>query len=405
MKCKKWGQRILATSLSAGLGLGLVSCSTSNTIDYLYLLSTKNNPGQVNVFRVDSETGALTQIPNSPYPAGRNPVGLAVSPNGLNLYVINHDDNTVESFGIGTDAKLYPQHTYTTPGSEPVAVSINAAGTLLFVVDYYQPPYTDLNPGPGAVVVYPINADGSLGVGQNNGGPVAQTLPDGTTASYYPVESTPSAINVLPNGNTLYVAEILNAASAAGCSVGQGGLSALSVNSSGVLTPIAASPYCAGTTPSGIVSSPSGSALYLTDSTQNALLGYTVNSDGSLTAFAGGTIPTGEFPDGLTIDATGKYMYVANRNSNNIEGFSLGQAGVPVSMGTYQTQPYPECVIVEPNLNEFVYTADFEGVGSTGYKMDPSTGVLSGTANSPYVGTGLSTCLVATAHNKSKGSA
>ncbi len=398
MTFKKWRQSLLATAASLGLGVGLTSCAVSNTVDYLYLLSSKNNPGQINVYRVDSQTGALTQIPNSPYPAGRNPSGLVIAPNGSVLYEINHDDNTVESFGIGTDAKLYPQHTYTTPGSEPVAISINQAGTFLFVVDFYGPIFTDQNPGPGAVVVYPINADGSLGTA------VTQTLPSSLSASYFALDTAPSAISVLPGGSGIYITETLTAAAASICG-NQGGLVALSVSSSGTLSPLAGSPYCAGTTPSSLTSNPSGSFLYVTDSAQNQINSYAVATNGSLAALAGGPVAAGTFPDAITIDATGQYLYVANRNANNIESYSIASTGLLSSTGTYATQPYPQCVIVDPNLNSFVYTADFQGIGSTGYKMDPATGQLTGTKGSPYAGTGQATCLAATAHNKSKGSA
>jgi 6-phosphogluconolactonase (cycloisomerase 2 family) len=395
MTFKRWGRGILATAVSAGLGFGLASCSVSNTVDYLYMLSSKNNPGVINVYRVDSQTGALAQIPNSPYPAGRNPLGIAIAPNGLTLYVVNHDDNTIESFGIGTDAKLYPQHTYTTPGSEPVALAINAAGTFLFVVDYYQPVYTDLNPGPGAVVVYPINSDGSLGTA------VAQNFSSTQSESYYPLETAPVGINIVASGDEIFITDLL-LTTATGGTIGQGAVEALSVSSSGVLTPVTGSPYPTGVTPNTLTTNPAGTYLYVTDTTQNELISYPIHSDGTLATSSATTAATGSYPDGLTFDATGKYLYVVNRNSNNIQGYTIASGtGAPVAFGSFATGAYPECVLVDPNLNTFVYTADFEGVGSTGYRMDHSTGMLSGTENSPYGGTGQATCLAATPHNKS----
>ena len=392
MKFNKWGQNILVTALSAGLGFGLISCGESNTVDYVYLLSTRNNPGQINVYRADSQTGALTQIPNSPYPAGRNPTAITIAPNGKTLYVTNHDDNTVESFGIGTDAKLYPQHTYTTPGSEPVAIAMNPAGTLLFVVDTYQPVFTDLNPGPGAVIVYPVNSDGSLGTA------VTQTLTAGQSASYFALGTAPGAINVLPNGNTVYITNLLTAAGA-GCNAGQGGVVALTVATGGALTPVTGSPYCAGVTPSAIASHPIGNYLYVTDSAQNEIIGYHVNGDGSLIPFTNGPISTGTFPDSITVEPRGLYLYVANRFGQTIQSYSIASGtGIPSSTGTYGTDTYPQCIIVEPALARFVYTADFEGIGSTGYQLNPNTGMLTGTENSPYPGTGLSTCIAATSH-------
>src|ERR1700743_3582101 len=158
MKLRKSGRVLLATAASFGIGLGLTSCSPSNTVDYVFVTASKNNPGQISVYRVDSESGALTQIPDSPFPSGgRNPVSAVTSPNGNNLFVINHDDSTVVQFAIGTDGKLYPQQTCNTPGSEPISLAINAAGTLLFVVDFYsqttpgRPVYSSANPRPGAL--------------------------------------------------------------------------------------------------------------------------------------------------------------------------------------------------------------------------------------------------------------
>src|ERR1700748_3541871 len=140
MKFRKTGQGLLAAAVSLGVALGITSCGQSNTIDYLYVTASKNNPGQISVYRVDSESGALTQIPDSPYPSGgRNPVAAVTSPNGNNLFVINHDDNRIVQFAIGTDGKLYPQQTCNTPGAEPVQLAINTAGTFLYVVDFYSP--------------------------------------------------------------------------------------------------------------------------------------------------------------------------------------------------------------------------------------------------------------------------
>jgi 6-phosphogluconolactonase (cycloisomerase 2 family) len=387
MTLKTWGQRILATAVSAGLGLGLISCGESNTIDYLYVLSTKN-AGQINIYEVDSISGAPTQIKASPVSSGgANPVGIATAPNGSAIYVINHDSNNVASFSIGAAGALTALGSaVTTPGSDPVAVAINPAGTFLFVVDYY---------GPGALVVYPISGSGL-------GTPVTQTLPGGSTSTAYPLGNAPTGVNLLSTGNTVYVTDILTAAGS-GCSAGQGGLAALSVSSSGVLTPVSGSPYCAGVTPSALASTPIGQFLYVTDSAQNQIIGYNVNSDGSLLPFIGGPIATGTFPDAITVEPRGLYLYVANRfssPSSGIQSYSIAAGtGVPSSTGSYLTEAYAQCIIVEPALARFVYTADFAGTfGVTGYQMNPNSGALTGTENSPYLTSGQPTCLAAVSH-------
>ena len=249
------------------------------------------------LLRATANSGQLTQIPDSPYPSGgRNPVGLVTSPNFKYLYVINHDDNTIVEFGIGTDAKLYPQHTYNTPGTFPNAIAINTAGTFLFVTDTYQPQYTGANPGPGALVVYPINSDGSLG----------SPVPNGNL-SYYPLSLgendvlNPTAVNVLTltlrarrSGGPTFVYVVSQNSTTA-----LGDISAFSVGSSGALTPLPCSPsasscdatgngaFNAGAAPNAIASTPLGRYLYVTDSARNQLLSYTVQSSGQITPYAG----------------------------------------------------------------------------------------------------------------------
>ena len=405
MKLRKSGQILLATVVSLGVGLGLTSCSPSNTIDYVYITNTKANPGQINVYYADSLSGALTQIPDSPYQSGgRNPVGEVTSPNAKNLYVINRDDNNIVQFAIGSDGKLYPLNTYNTPGSEPNAIAINQAGTLLFVADFYQPvstgaaPYSPTNPGPGDLVVYTINSDGSLG------GPVTQTFTQNGTqvsAPYYPLGVGPSGVSALANNGFVYVSDTL-AVNGAGCSVGQGGIDGLQVSSAGVLTPAPGTPYCAGTTPSAIASDPTSRFLYVTDSRQNQLIGYTILSTGQLVTFPSGPSNTDVFPDGIVVDPRGQYIYVSNYTSNDVSAYAINQqTGSPSALAgaaTYGTGTGPICVIVEPGLARFVYTANFLDNTVTGFQLNPNTGTLILNQNSPYLAAGQPTCAAAVPH-------
>jgi 6-phosphogluconolactonase (cycloisomerase 2 family) len=400
MKFSKTGQALLAAAVSLGMGFGIVSCGESNTIDYVYVTANKNNPGQISVYRLDQQSGALTQIQDSPYPSGgRNPVAEVTSPNGKNLYVVNHDDNTLVEFAIGTDAKLYPGHTYQTPGTEPTAVAISPDGTLLFVLDTYQATYSDVNPGPGALVVYPINSDGSLGANLTNG-----NLP------YWPVEYAPATINVTVNGKFVYAANA-NTNNPIGANQ-RGTMSAFSIGSGGTLTPLYASsaqlPY-AGVRPTASASDPTSRFLYVTDALSNQLYTYTIGQDGTLTPLSSGPSATGTYPDAITIDPSGTYIYVANYTSNSISAFTITQStGAPSALGgatAYATKTGPTCIMVEPAFGRFLYTSNFLDSSLTGYKVNPNDGSLTGTENSPYPTSpaGQPTCAAAVAHGNHPG--
>jgi 6-phosphogluconolactonase len=406
MKWKIGGQAVLAASVCTGLSLGLSSCGQSNTVDYVYVASAEAAPGRLYAFKADSESGALTPLKDVFYSSGgNNPVSVATTPvlsgGKQYLYVINHDDNTLVQFAVGVDGKLYPGNTYNTPGTEPSALAVNDAGTFLYVVDTYQPGFTPDNPGPGALIVYPINSDGSLGT------PAVQN-----GQNYLALDTAPTAVGVLSTatgfptnnisgtGNYIYITETVTTNANSNC--GSGRVRGFSSDSSGTLTEVPGSPFCAGVAPTAVAGHPQSTFLYVTDGSLNQLISYQIAQDGSLTPLVGGPVSSGGVaPSALTLvsEVGGVFLYLTNKTTGNIEGFTVANgSGIPATLGSYGTDAQPQCLIVEPGLSRFVYTADYAGSGSTGYSMNPNSGVLTGTENSPYFGGGRNSCVTAVRH-------
>ncbi len=425
MKLKQWSQSILAVTAVIVAGAGLVSCGTSNTVDYLYATSSRNNPGQINVYRVDSQSGALTQIPDSPYPTqGRNPVSLVIDGAGKNLYVANRDDNSILQYGIGTDAKLYGANTINPSGSEPVSLAIhtytganNSSVSFLFVDENLQPNYTDLNTGPGALYVYQLGSDGTL-----SSTPITQTV-NGTAQNYYPLGMTPTAVNVTDDGQHIYATDILatgqtgtdtvaSGGSGAGCTAGQGAIEGFNFSQldsnglpTGAITPATGSPFCAGVTPSAVASHPYSTFLYVTDSAQNQVIQYSINtttSPGSLRTLPQSVVATGTAPAGIVVEPRGMFVYVSNRIGGSVSGYAVNLGtGALTALGTggsAATQTQPICLIVEPALARFLYTANFVDGSISGFSLDPNSGALAATQGAFYGTSGLSTCVAATSH-------
>jgi DNA-binding beta-propeller fold protein YncE len=112
------------------------------------------------------------------------------------------------------------------PRQLPHQLAINKAGTYLYVVETYQPNFSTNIPGPGALVVFPVNANGGLGATGSLCTPVA----NGTNA-FFPVGNNPVAVNVLANGNYVYAVNETDAT-----------ISAFQVGSSGALSLIGTYP-------------------------------------------------------------------------------------------------------------------------------------------------------------------
>ncbi|HEV2276280.1 MAG TPA: beta-propeller fold lactonase family protein [Acidobacteriaceae bacterium] len=385
MKFRKFGQIALIAAASLGLGFGVTACGPSNTIDFIYVTASKQNPGQINVYAVDSEAGSLIEIQDSPYSSGgRNPVADVSSPNGKNLYVINHDDNTVVEFAIGTDGKLYPQQTCNTPGTFPTQMAINPAGTYLYIVETYQPNYNVSVPGPGALVIFPINANGGLGATSSLCTPVANGKD-----SFFPVGNNPVSVNVLQSDNFVYVVNENDAT-----------VQALQIASNGSVSTVGT--YKIGVSPNAVATDPTNRFLYVTDGASNQVVGFLIQTNGTLIPMQ---IPfsTGIFPDAIAADQRGQYVLVANYNSNTVTAYSINQS--TGNLSTNATTPTyalggagPTCVLIEPALGRYVYTSNFLDNTVTGLYLNPFSGALSGTQNSPFRAAGQPTCSAAITH-------
>jgi len=396
------------------LSLALVSvtaCSRDYVLAYLYvttakpLTSTSPNGG-ISAYAVDYQIGSLSPLADSPIPAGRNPVTLVASPNGLALYVVNEDDSTIGQYAIGTDGKIYLQNTYNVTGSNPTAVAIDQAGAFLYVTFQYQlgpqgqQLYSSASPGPGGVTIFPISSkDGSLG-----------------TPSTVNVGNNPVGIvvsNIPPNGNLgrfVYVIDQETTTTPKATVLG------FSQNATtGALTPTpgttittdstgrtVATGYGAGTKPSAIAVDPSSRWVYITDEATNQLYGNNINNDGSLTPMVNSPFPTGILPVGVTIDPRGKFLYVANFSSGTVGAYALDvNSGTPtgsVGSASTATGTAPTCVAIEPALGIYLYTSNNLEGDVSALQLDPHNGGLKQVQNTPFPSGALPTCAVAVAN-------
>jgi 6-phosphogluconolactonase (cycloisomerase 2 family) len=406
MKWNKLGRGTLASILSLAL-VSVTACSRDYVLAYVYVttakpLTTGSQNGGVSAYAVDFQIGSLTPLADSPVQAGRNPVTLVASPNGLNLYVVNHDDSSVGEYAIGTDGKIFLQNTYNVTGSNATAIAMDAAGAFLYVTFQYQlgpngqQLYSPASPGPGGVTIFPIKSDGSLGtpstvkVGNTPVGIVVSRPAGGATFAYVLDQETPTS----PKATVLGFSQNPTT----GALTPTPG-TVITTDSTGKTV---ATGYGAGTTPSAIAEDPSARFVYITDEATNQLYGNVVANNGSLVAMTNSPFATGIFPVGVTIDPRGKFLYVANLSSGTVGAYAIDTAtGTPVgSVGSASTavETSPTCVAIEPALGIYLYTSNNLASDVSALQLDPHNGGLKQVQNTPFPSNGLPTCAVAVAN-------
>ncbi len=153
----------------------------------------------------------------------------------------------------------------------------------------------------------------------------------------------------------------------------------------GLMSPVAGSPFGTENGPTAAVVSPDAKHLYVASRDSSSLSAYRIASDGSLEA-AGAAIRAGGRPAHMAIDSGGKYLFSANSLDGSIAAFSIDPQSGDLKMlknSPIATGGSPSGIVVSPN-GRFVYVSDSStGIVSV-YSMETATGLLQEIAGSPF---------------------
>ena len=401
---------------SLALALGLTACSRDYTVAWVYAVSASN--GSISAYGVDYETGILNQIAGSPFTTPfTNPVRVIAAPNNKFIYVIGGSQNAqVEEFSVGTDGKLYGEHTYNLTGTYPTNATVDTTGTFLYIAYTYQAGYSPASPGPGGLTIFPINSDNSLGtainqnVGNNPVG-IALATPVCVPAAAAVIASNTACSTVSGGINNIYAYVLDQEAALAKPTV----VGYAQNTSTGALTLLSGSAYntslktyqgsSAGVVPSAIAVDGTTRYVYVTDQQQNEVLGYQIarSTTGNLTPLSGSPFNTGQFPVDVKIDPRADYVYTANFNSSSVSSFAINQATGNLSTvagGNFATSTFPSCITIEPALGQFFYTSNYRDGSISGATLNPNTGALTSVADTPFPTAALPSCLTSVANGE-----
>lgn len=395
MKLSKLSQLFLVSAIGLILASYLTACNIV-TIDFVFVAtsggSASGNSGQIYSYAADAESGAL-RVAQAPISSGGNsPIAIAVGAAYSDLYVANEASNTVIHFAIASDGTLSQKDTLAT-SEPPVALAVNQAGTYLYVLS-----------GTSSATL----TEYSLSGGTIGSSTASETL---SLPSYASDTLLPTAVTVLPNNNDVYVAVYDSSAYSPGCpscvtsNANPGWVFGFAVGSGGSLSADADSPYEAGVKPSGLATDPTNRFVYATDFASNELIGYTVQGTGELDFMVNGPFKTGNEPGSVVVDPRGLFIYVTNALDSTVSAYDISlPTGTPSAAlatsgsASNQADSEPVAVTIDPALGRYVYTANKLGDSISGFRLNPSTGVLQLTQAGPYPTGQSPTALVAVPH-------
>ena len=256
--------------VSGGTGLVIVGTSpvgVAITPNDLYVYVANWGSATVSVIST-SNNSAFKAIS-----VGTNPDGVAITPNGLYAYVANAGSNSVSVISTSSNSVV----STITVGTYPYGIAITPNGQYVYVVD---------------------SSSGTVSVISTSSNTVVSTITVGTG---------PRGAVITPNGLYAYVAN-----------AGSNSVSVISTSSNTVVSTI---PVGAG--PIGVAITPNGLYAYVTN---NGGTTVSVISTSSNTVVS--TIPVGTNPNGVAITPNSQYVYVVNAGSNTVSVSSTSSNSV-----------------------------------------------------------------------------
>ncbi len=354
------------TTASANVTNVTVSCAAA-VGKFAYTASYTD--GTIYAYTIDPNTGALTAVAGTPYADGTNPAAVSLAPNGKFAFSASNNGTQINAFTIDqTTGALAPVGTYSTGfvnGSTYPDIAVDPQSAYLYLA----------SAGDNEVVGFAID--------QTTGALTA--LP----GSPYAAGAGAGAIPAFsPNGKFLYV---MDQSPSAGAIAGNA-VSGYAIDpTTGALTPIAGSPFPAGTDPSWIAFTPDGKYAYVSNSGgADEISAYSVDgTTGALTPLATPTFATDEHPQDLTIDATGTHLYApvtlgtSPPSAGAIDVFTINADGTLSNRTSTPAGLGPVYLAINPAA-PFAYAASGRGTDLFAYSIDPTSGALTPLAGSPY---------------------
>jgi 6-phosphogluconolactonase len=324
---------------------------------FIYAANADSN--DVSGQSIDPETGALSPVSDTSFPAEDGPTSVVADPSSRFLYVANQFSNGLSAYAIDSESGILGEIAGSPfpTGSLPFEVVVDPSGRFVYVVNSFSDDVSafTLDPVTGALTDI-IGAPFSAG-------------------------DRPFTVAIEPSGRFLYVVNNFS-----------DNISAYALApDTGTLTEIAGSPFPSGLFPTSITTDASGRFVYVTNSGSDNISAYTIDAaTGALREISGSPFSTDPFPFDLSVASTSQFAYVANRGPETISAYTINAATGALSEASappFPTGTTPFSLTIDPS-DRFLYVANRGSNDISTYTVDPLTGILTIIGLFPSAGAG-----------------
>jgi 6-phosphogluconolactonase (cycloisomerase 2 family) len=349
---------MLACALvSSGCGNGGVVRQDPPPQSAAFLYASNVGSADISGFKIDGTTGALTEVPGSPFFTVNAPSGLAVHPSSNHLVAGLVTGGLIQSFRFDTfNGTLTAAASASFGVNAPVDVVFARNGQFVYSTEALFPtiPAFSFSSGTGAFTAVP-------------GSPFVGFL------------ARVSGVAVNASGTRLYAVGTFG-----------DGIAVFSINGvTGALTEIPGSPFQVGLlSPSSshsIALHSSGNFLYVTDPIANVVRAFTVTPSGEVGAeIASSPFLVGVTPSAIVLTSSGSFAFVVNRDSEDVDTFAINvTTGALQFRGSVFAESAPFAATIADS-GKFLYVANALSGDISGFLINSNTGELTPVPGSPF---------------------
>jgi len=275
----------------------IISLQTAQAAPFAYI--THYQDSTVSVIDISTNTLVTT------ISVGTNPYGVAVSPSGKRVYVVNRNGGSVSVIDTDTNTVIAT----VTVGSSPFGVAVNATGTRVYVANRDSDNISVIDAATNTVIAtvsagpHPfavaINPEGTRLYVSNFWSDYVTVIDTNTNTilATVTVGSDPVGIIVNPQGTRVYVANLTT-----------NNLSIIDTGTNSVILTVTV-----GSSPLGIAVRPGGDRVYVANEGSDDVSVIDTATNTVVT-----TITVGDGPRGIVTNPAGNRLYVVNNGSDSV---------------------------------------------------------------------------------------